>query len=73
MFFTDSAHLPAPLPLYIGQRTLIDECPPYVFFTLFVCLDMGKGLGHNLLTSLCNFPPSATQKWKSFQICFLIF
>ena len=31
----DSAHLPAPLPLYIGQRTPSDECPHYVFLTLF--------------------------------------
>ena len=30
----DSAHLPAPLPLYIDEWTLIDECRIYMFFTL---------------------------------------
>ena len=32
----------APLPLYIGQWTLKDECPPYVFFTLFGCWGGGS-------------------------------
>ena len=32
-----------PLPLYIDQWTLIDECPLYVFFTLFGCLGVGAG------------------------------
>ena len=41
--FLDSAHLPAPLPLYIGQRTLKDECPLYVFFTQFGCSRAGWG------------------------------
>ena len=48
--------LPAPLPLYIDQWTLIDECPFYVFFTTFTLFGLGggggglpKGLGRNLL------------------------
>ena len=51
----DSSLLLAPLPLYIRQRTLIDECRIYVFFTLFgywVRARGGgspKGLVHNLL------------------------
>ena len=31
----DSAHLPAPLPLYIDRWTLIAECRMYMFFTVF--------------------------------------
>ena len=57
----DSAHLPAPLPLYIGQRTLIDECPLYVFFTLFGCFFWGgvpTGLGHNLLVQFSSLGSS---------------
>ena len=29
----DSAHLPAPLPMYKSQRTLIDERRIHVFFS----------------------------------------
>ena len=31
----DSAHLPAPRPLYIGQCMLIGECPKLLIFRLF--------------------------------------
>ena len=42
----DSAHLPAPQPLYIDQRTLIDECCIYVFFTVFgYCVSGWGGVG----------------------------
>ena len=34
---------PAPRPLYIGSWTLKAQYPIHVFFTLFGCLDGGKG------------------------------
>ena len=43
---------PAPRPLYIGSWTLKAQYPLCVFFTLFGCLDWGKGLGHNLLVQI---------------------
>ena len=41
----DSAHLPAPLPLYIDRWTLMDECRIYMFFTLFGYWPHGGGGG----------------------------
>ena len=40
-----ASYLPAPLPLYIGQQTLKDECPLYVFFTLLGSSGRGGGVG----------------------------
>ena len=42
-FKISSAHLPAHLPLYIGQRMLREECPLYVFSTLFGFFSGGEG------------------------------
>ena len=61
MLELDSAHLPTPQPLYISQWTLKDECPSYVFFTLFGCLDGGKGLGHNLLMQFSSLGSSTME------------
>ena len=47
----DSAHLPAPRPLYICQWTLKDECPLSVFFTLFGCWSGGGGLPIDFATT----------------------
>ena len=41
--------------------------PLYVFFTLFGCLDGGKGQGHKLSVQ---FSPSAAQRWKSLKTIF---
>ena len=43
----DSAHLPAPRPLYICPWTLKDECPLCVFFTLLGCFRKGPTLCDN--------------------------
>ena len=65
----DSAHPSAPLPLYIGQRTLIDECHIHVFFTrVWYSVHGGggspKALVHNLLIyqSLGRTPPRKIPK-----------
>ena len=59
-------HEPAPLPLYIGQRTLIDECPLYVFFTLFGCWGGGvpRGPGHNLLMQFSSHQSTGIMHWS---------
>ena len=52
----DLAHLPAPVPLYIRRRALIDECPLYVF-SPYLGVGVGGGglsrsLGHKLLLQI---------------------
>ena len=68
----DSAHFPAPRPVYI--RSLKDECPLYVFFTLFGCWGGGggaRGPGHNLLMQFSSLSTSKMEISGTF--FFLIF
>ena len=60
----EPAVVDVPVPLYIDQWMLIDECPVYVFFTLFGCWREGGGgsQGGRGTTFLCSFPVSTAQK-----------